>query len=155
MRWVKRKDWDQEKDMLWLMRTKDQGGWYVAEFGGGKREAGRPIRTQDIKGNLVTQCSFCTLYLLLCEQPFLEIHNSLLSLNLFNLSNISFQRQDETLFLLPLLSLSLFLVDKANLLRSYSVFWCYYYCHSINWSKINTLSWQIPVMGFLIRQSLW
>ena len=65
----------------------------------------------------------------------LETHNSLLSLNLFNLSNIFFQRQAETLFLLPLLSLSLFLVDKANLLRWYinTVFsGVIINCHSIN-----------------------
>lgn len=79
------------------------------------REAGDQLeqRTRAIWSLSAHSTSFCA------RTPFLETHNSLLSLNLFNLSNIFFQRQAETLSLLPLLSLSLFLVDKANLLRWY------------------------------------
>lgn len=89
----------------------------MAEFGGGKREAGdqlEPSALRAIWSLSAHSTSFCA-----NASVWKLSHNSLLSLNLFNLSNIFFQRQAETLSLLPLLSLSLFLVDKANLLRWY------------------------------------
>lgn len=113
------------------------------------------MRTQHIEGSLVTSCSFCTLYHLLQEQPFLENHNPLLFLNLCSLSNISLLGQDEILFLLPTLSFSLFLVGEANLLRWYkntAFFWCYCYYYSVKCSKINILSWKIPVIVFLFSR---